>query len=85
METISCHSNQTSYPIGTKKTNYSFPVPIDAICDIRKETASGEKSFENVDRRRMPAYTISSPMSLRLRRAKNGGNCIEKFLYKIFG
>ena len=34
METISCHSNQSSYPIGTKKHNYSFPWPIDAICEI---------------------------------------------------
>ena len=45
METISCHSNQSSYPIGTKrkkkeKTNkkkkqyYSFPLPIDAMCEI---------------------------------------------------
>ena len=38
--------------------------------------ASEEMSFENVDGqqmngRRMPAYTISSPMSLRLRWAKN--------------
>ena len=41
MATISCHSNQSSYPIGTKKTNkkttnkqyYSFPPPIDAICE----------------------------------------------------
>ena len=38
--------------------------------------ASEEMSFENVDgqtgaeRRRMPGYTISSPMSLRLRLAK---------------
>ena len=36
-------------------------------------TASEEMSFENVDRgrttdgRRMPVYTISSPVSLRLR------------------
>ena len=28
-------------------------------------TASDEMSFENVDRRRIPSYTISSPMSLR--------------------
>ena len=34
METISFHSNQSSYPIGTKKHNYSFPRPIDAICEI---------------------------------------------------
>ena len=39
-------------------------------------TASEEMSFENVDGRRtdgrrMPVYTISSPVSLRLRWAKN--------------
>ena len=72
IETISCHSNQRSYPIGTKNHNYSLPPPIDAICEIWKESASEEKLFENDDgrmddRRRMPAYTISSPMSLRLR------------------
>ena len=43
--------------------------------------ASEEMSFENVDRRQMPtdgrqmpAYTISSPMSLRLRRVKKCHN-----------
>ena len=34
MGTISCHSNQSSYPIGIKKHNFSFPLPIDAICEI---------------------------------------------------
>ena len=52
MATISCHSNQRSYPIGKKETttkkqnkkkqktttttthNYSFPRPIDSICEI---------------------------------------------------
>ena len=42
METISCHSNQSSYPIGTKKHNYSFPPP---MCEIWKESASEEKLF----------------------------------------
>ena len=51
METISCHNHQSSYPIGTKKYNYSLPPPIDAICEIWKESASEEKSFENVDGR----------------------------------
>ena len=36
--TVSCHSNQSSYLIGNKQTNkkksYSFPRPIDAICEI---------------------------------------------------
>ena len=38
MGTISCHSNQSSYPTG-KKRNYSFPRPIDAICVIWEESA----------------------------------------------
>ena len=40
VENVSCHSNQSSYPIGRKKRNYSFPPPIDAICEIWKESAS---------------------------------------------
>ena len=51
METISCHSNQSSYPIGTKKHNCSFTPPINARCEIWKESASEEKSIENVDGR----------------------------------
>ena len=39
MGTISCHSNQSSYPIGIK-TQLSFPLPIDAISEIWKESAS---------------------------------------------
>ena len=31
MGTKSCHSNQSSYPIGTKK-QFFVPLPIDAIC-----------------------------------------------------
>ena len=37
MGTISCHSNQSSYLIGIKKHNFSFPLPIDAICEIETE------------------------------------------------
>ena len=40
MVTISCHSNQSSYPIGTKKQYYSFPLPIDAIYEVWRESAS---------------------------------------------
>ena len=40
MGTISCHSNQSSYPTRIKKHNFSFPLPIDAICGIWKESAS---------------------------------------------
>ena len=81
METISCHSNQSSYPIGTKITIIRPPTPTYRCYMWNMETigftALEEKSFENVDRRRtddgrtdgrrMPAYTISSHMSLRLR------------------
>ena len=51
METISFHSNQSSYPIGTKKHNYSFPPP--SICGTWKESAAEEKLSENVDDGRM--------------------------------
>ena len=94
MGTISCHSNQSSYPDGMKKHIFSFLLPIDAICGIWKESAlrHQEMSFENVDGRtdgrrtdgrRMPVYTISSPTSLRLRYAKNitfvEGNVLCKY------
>ena len=76
MATVSCHSNQSSYPIGTK--NNSFLLPIDAICEIWWESASWlqrrcrlKMLTTTTDGRRIPAYTISSPMSLRLRWAKN--------------
>ena len=36
METISCHSNQNSY----KKHNVLFPLPIDAMCVMWKESDS---------------------------------------------
>ena len=51
MATISCHSNQSSYPIGTKKQYNSFPLPVYAICEIWQESASWseEMLFENVD------------------------------------
>ena len=75
METISCHSNQSSYPTGTKKHNYSFSQLIDAICEIWKESAlrlqrRSRLKMLTTDARRMPAYTISSPMSLRLSELK---------------
>ena len=45
MANINCHSNQSSYPIGTKKKkkkkkHYSFPLPIDTLCEIWRESAS---------------------------------------------
>ena len=41
VETISCHSNQRSYPTGTKKKGYYlFPLRIDVMCEIWQESAS---------------------------------------------
>ena len=40
MATISCHSNQEFLSDWSKKHNYSFPRPIDAICEIWYESAS---------------------------------------------
>ena len=54
MVTISCHSNQSSYPIETKKNFFfSFPRPIDFICEIwlRIGSIASEEMFENVDGR----------------------------------
>ena len=68
--TISCHSNQSSYPIGTKNTIIRNLVRIcfmssgDVIWKCWQTTTEGWW---------MPAYTISSLMSLRLRRAKKSG------------
>ena len=77
METISFHSNQSSYPIGTKTQLFVPPAYNCYMWNLVRIgfMASEEMSFENVDwrrtdRRRMPAYTISSPISLRLRWAK---------------
>ena len=72
METISCHSNQSSYPIGTKNNIIRPPLPIDTMCEIWQESASWLQrrcrlKMLMTDGRRMPAYTISSSMSLRLR------------------
>ena len=44
MATIRCHSNQRD-----KKQYFLFPLPINAICEIWRESASEEMSFENVD------------------------------------
>ena len=49
MATISCHCNQSSNN-WDKKQHYSFPLSIDAICEIWYDSAS-EMSFENVDGR----------------------------------
>ena len=34
------HSNQSSHQIDSKKQNYSFPLPVNAICEIWGEMAS---------------------------------------------
>ena len=72
MTTISCHSNKSSYLIGIKTILF---VPSAYRCYmwnmVRISFMASEMSFENVDgrtttdRRQMPAYTISSPMSLQ--------------------
>ena len=80
MEALSFHSNQSSYPIGTKTQLFVPPAYRCYMWNLVRigVMASEEMSFENVDGRRMtdgrrmPAYTISSPISLRLRWAKTG-------------
>ena len=74
MGTISCHSNQSSYPTGIKNITFRPPTHRCYMWNMVRIrlTASEEMSFENVDGRtddgrRMPLYTISSPMSIRLR------------------
>ena len=96
METISCHSNQSSYPIGTKNTIIRSPHLQMLYVKYGKNrllTASDEKSFENVDGRpdrrtgrRIPAYRISSPMSLGLRWAKNSSalSCFTYFFMILY-
>ena len=42
MAIISCHSNQSSNPIGTKKKqSNSFPMPVDAVCENGKNRLNG--------------------------------------------
>ena len=73
LATVSYHRNLSSYPIGTKIKLF---IPLACRCYMWNFVrisfmASEEMLFENVDGRRMPTYTISSTMSLRLRWAKN--------------
>ena len=53
MGTISCYSNQSSYPTGIKKNTQLFVPPTYKcyMCNMKRIgfTASEEKSFENVD------------------------------------
>ena len=77
METIGFHNNQSSYPTGTKYTIIRAPTIYRCYrWNIERIgfTASEEvvwKCWRTTDGWRMPAYTISSPMSLRLRWANN--------------
>ena len=72
VETISCHSNQSLYPIGTKNIIICSPPPpapsINAICEIWKQSASRLQRRCRLKkltdgRQWMPTYTICSPMS----------------------
>ena len=76
MGTISCHSNQSSYPTGIKNITFLPPTYRCFVCNMERIglTASEEKSFENVDGRRTNGqwtpdnciyYKLT--MSLRLR------------------
>ena len=77
MATISCHSNQSSYPIETKNIIICSHGIWMLYVKFGKNRLHGFrrdvvwKCWRTTDGRRMPAYTISSPMSLRLRWAKN--------------
>ena len=59
METISCHSNQSSYSIEIKNTTFRSPYLQMLYVKYEKIglTASEEMSFENVDRRRTDGRT----------------------------
>ena len=82
MEAISFHSNQSSYTIGTKNTIIRSPGLQMLYVKFGKNRFNGFRGDviwkcwrttdgRTTDGRRMPAYTISSPMSLRLRWVKN--------------
>ena len=53
METISCHSNQSSHPTRIKNITFVPPTCRCFVCNMEKIglTASEEMSFENVDGR----------------------------------
>ena len=78
METISFHSNQSFYPIVTKNIIICSPCLYMLYMKFGKNWLHGFRGDvvwkcwrTTTDGRRMPAYIISSPMSLRLRWAKN--------------
>ena len=72
MATISCHSNQSSYPIGTK-TVFVPPAFICYMWNIVRIgfMASEKMPFKMLTDGRRTDYTLSSPMSLRLKWAEN--------------
>ena len=77
METISCHSNRSSYPVGTKNILIRSPHLQMLYVKYGKNRLHGFrgdliwKCWRMTDTWRMPAYNTSSPMSLLLRWAKN--------------
>ena len=78
METISFHSNQSSYPIGTKNIIILSPGLQMLYVKSGKNRLHGFRGDvvwkcwrTKMNGWRMPAYTISSPMSLWLRWANN--------------
>ena len=62
MGTISCHSNQSSYPIGIKNTTFRSPYLYMLYVKYEKNRppASEEMSFENVDRRTTDGRTTDT-------------------------
>ena len=68
MGTLSCHSNQSSYPTGIKKHTFSFPLPKDAMCYMERICLMvlEELSFENVDGRRTDGRTPDSCIYYKL-------------------
>ena len=92
METITCHSNQSSYPIGTKNNIIRSPC-LQMLCvKYGKNPLHGFRGDvvwkcwqrTTTDGRQMPPYTISSPMSLWFRWAKNSDTPWNYFHYPKF-
>ena len=62
MGTISCHSNQSSYPTGTKTQLFVPPTYRCYMCNMERIglTVSEEMSFENVDGRTDNGWTTDT-------------------------
>ena len=82
MATISCHSNQSFYPIRTKKQYYLFPLPIDAICEYGKNRLNGFRGdvVWKCWRRRTTDACLYYKLTYQLRWAKNGNLIFWKLL-----